>query len=108
MKIIIKYEAPSYAEQETIILYDKLTHNYRITTDIDKDIRKFIDKLDKNKDYRIGRNSEGRITFIDGWLNVRKYGISVFSKRHLNLTLSERKAIGKRLLEARRKKGLDV
>ena len=32
MKTIIRYEAPSYAEQETIILYDKLTHNYRITT----------------------------------------------------------------------------
>ncbi|MGP3256116.1 hypothetical protein ACTVOG_07420 [Lactobacillus gasseri] len=44
MKTIIKYEAPSYAEQETIILYDKLTHNYRITTDIDKDVRKFRDR----------------------------------------------------------------
>ncbi|OYR88961.1 hypothetical protein CBF61_00530 [Lactobacillus taiwanensis] len=106
MKTIIKYEAPSYAEQETIILYDKLTHNYRITTDIDKDVRKFIGKLDKNKDYRVGKNSKGKTTFLDGWLDVKNYSINVHKRPHF--TLEQRKEMATRLLIARRKKGVDV
>lgn len=83
METIIKYEAPSYAEQETIILYDKLTHNYRV-----------------------GRNSKGKTTFLDGWLDVKNYSINVRKRQHF--TPEQRKEMATRLLVARRKKGVDV
>ena len=99
MKQYIKYETPSRAEQETVILYDQVSKYFRVTTDIQKDIHRYIDKFDDTKKCRIGKNKRNKITFIDGYINSKDYGIGPTKRWKLNLTSEERKSIRSRLLK---------
>lgn len=79
----IKYPVLSIKERETHLYYDLETRLWKLSTDVDTHIRHYRDFLDETKPITEGYGEDGRLLFIEGFIDPEKARVDIFKKRQM-------------------------